>query len=77
VRNPQLPLKRRGGWSAHVSWTHDLPIVPSEFDLLLNRLHLTQTQLHTSVEFRSWLKQNYQRRFVPEAVLESFGLTVF
>jgi hypothetical protein len=62
-------------WKYHVmrSCTPE-PVVEPEFDREVARLGLVREQFAKSSELRSWVRRNYERRYVPEDVLVLFGL---
>ena len=49
---------------------------PPAFEKVANRLKLNRSQYQTSSELRSWVRMNYQHRYVPEDLLEAMGLEV-
>ena len=57
---------------------HDVPIAwrPTEFEQLLEQLHLNETTCLGSAAVLNWYRTNRHKRFVPEAVLRHFKLEV-
>ena len=49
---------------------------PPAFEKVAARLKLNRSQYQTSSELRSWVRMNYQHRYVPEDLLEAMGLEV-
>lgn len=52
-----------------------LPIHPSEFERLVQRLRLEPEQYAASRALRDWVTRNWQQRFVPEDLLRAWGFT--
>jgi hypothetical protein len=48
----------------------------SAFEKVANRLKLNRSQYAMSSELRTWVRLNYQHRYVPEDLLEAMGLEV-
>lgn len=58
-----------------------LPIAPvralrTEFELQARHLHLTKRMYSSSLELHAWCEQNRNRLYVPEWLLEEWGITV-
>ena len=61
------------------NWGHVTPYIPkgpTEFELLVKRLRLTQEKYTSSPELKQWCKSNRNRCYVPEWLLEEWGLEV-
>ena len=53
-----------------------LPVLLTEFEVLVERLQLTRAEYVTSNELRRWCERNRNRCYVPEWLLGAWGLTV-
>ena len=53
-----------------------LPALQTEFEMQVERLGLTKDQYVYSVQLRRWCVHNRNRCYVPEYLLEAWGLTV-
>jgi hypothetical protein len=53
-----------------------LPTLVTEFEMQVKRLGLTKAQYVTSGPLRRWCTHNRNRYYVPEWLLEEWGLTV-
>jgi hypothetical protein len=53
-----------------------VPALPTEFDLRVRHLHLTARTYSSSRELRAWCERNRNRLYVPEWLLEEWGITV-
>jgi hypothetical protein len=53
-----------------------LPVLPTEFEVQVERLQLTRAEYLTSNELRRWCERNRNRCYVPEWLLSAWGLTV-
>ena len=74
---PALPVtKRKRGnpnWGRPIS---SAPTLPTEFELRIKQLQLTARMYTSSRELRIWCEQNRNRCYVPEWLLEEWGITV-
>jgi hypothetical protein len=52
------------------------PAVATEFDLRVSQLQLTAEMYISSAELRAWCEQNRNRCYIPEWLLEEWGITV-
>jgi hypothetical protein len=52
------------------------PVLPTEFELRIRQLHLTAEMYTSSRDLRAWCEQNRNRLYVPEWLLEEWGITV-
>jgi hypothetical protein len=52
------------------------PALPTEFELQVRQLQLTARTYTSSLELRAWCEQNRNRLYVPEWLLEEWGITV-
>jgi hypothetical protein len=50
--------------------------LPTEFELRVRQLQLTKEMYTSSRELRAWCKQNRNRVYIPEWLLEEWGITV-
>jgi hypothetical protein len=55
-----------------------LPLLdlPTEFEIRVRQLQLTTETYTFSRELRAWCKQNRNRVYIPEWLLEEWGITV-
>ena len=61
------------------NWGHPIapaPALPTEFELRVRQLQLTPEMYTSSVALRAWCKQNRNRVYIPEWLLEAWCLTV-
>jgi hypothetical protein len=68
-------IRRRG----NPDWGKPLPpapAVPSEFETFAKRLRLTPEKYASSGELKDWCKRNRNRCYVPEWLLEEWGIAV-
>lgn len=71
-----IEYKRKRG---NPNWGRPIPPVPAlptEFELQARYLHLTARMYSTSFELRAWCERNRNRCYVPEWLLEEWGITV-
>ena len=74
---PAFPatIRKRG----NPNWGRPIPAVPAlptEFELRIRQLQLTAEMYTSSRDLRSWCEQNRNRLYVPEWLLEEWGITV-
>ena len=74
---PALPAttRKRG----NPNWGRPIPsaaALPTEFELRVRHLRLTRRMYTSSCELRAWCEQNRNRCYVPEWLLEEWGITV-
>jgi hypothetical protein len=50
--------------------------LPTEFEMRVRQLQLMAAMYTSSVELRTWCEQNMNRLYVPEWLLEEWGITV-
>jgi hypothetical protein len=68
--------KRKRG---NPNWGRPIPLGPAlatEFELRVRQLQLTPGTYISSRELRAWCEQNRNRCYVPEWLLEEWGITV-
>ncbi len=53
-----------------------VPALPTEFELRVRQLQLTVEMYTFSLELRAWCEQNRNRVYIPEWLLEEWGITV-
>jgi len=61
------------------NWGRPIPLIPAlltEFELRVRQLQLTARMYASSLELRAWCEQNRNRCYVPEWLLEEWGITV-
>jgi len=56
--------------------TISAPSGPTEFELIVKRLHLTQDRYTSSLELKRWCESNRNRCYVPEWLLKEWNLQV-
>ena len=49
---------------------------PTEFERLVKRLHLTPQNYADSIELKRWCQHNKNRFYIPEGLLEEWGIVV-
>jgi hypothetical protein len=52
------------------------PALPTEFELRVSRLRLSEETYASSRELRAWCERNRNRVYIPEWLLKEWGLTV-
>jgi hypothetical protein len=50
--------------------------LPTEFEIRVRQLQLMAEMYTSSVELRTWCEQNRNRVYIPEWLLEEWGITV-
>ena len=68
-------IRKRG----NPNWGRPIPRAPAlatEFELRASQLQLTARMYASSAELRAWCEQNRNRLYVPEWLLEEWGITV-
>ena len=71
----QATTRRRG----NPNWGRPMPPVPAlatQFELQVRQLHLTARMYSSSAELHAWCEQNRNRLYIPEWLLEEWGITV-
>ena len=61
------------------NWGRPIPLAPAlatEFELRVRQLQLTAETYTSSRELRAWCEQNRNRVYIPEWLLEEWGITV-
>jgi hypothetical protein len=68
-------VRRRGNpdWGKPVS---SAPAGPSEFEMFVKRLRLAPESYASSAALKDWCKRNRNRCYVPEWLLEEWGIAV-
>jgi hypothetical protein len=69
-------VRRRRG---NPNWGHPaqaLRALPTEFEKLVKRLGLTKLEYVSSAELKRWCEHNRNRVYVPEWLLEAWGIQV-
>ena len=72
-----LPATRRK--RGNPNWGRPIPpllALPTEFELRVRQLHLMAEMYTSSRELRAWCEQNRNRVYIPEWLLEEWGMTV-
>jgi len=65
--------------SGNPNWgrpTRPAPALATEFELRVRQLQLTPEMYASSLELRAWCKQNRNRCYIPEWLLEEWSITV-
>jgi hypothetical protein len=74
---PALPvLSRKRG---NPNWGRPIPFVPAlptEVELRVRQPQLTAQMYSSSAELHAWCEQNRNRVYIPEWLLEEWGITV-
>ena len=52
------------------------PALPTEFEMRVRQLQLTEQIYTSSVELRTWCERNRNRLYIPEWLLKEWGITV-
>jgi len=52
------------------------PVVPTEFEMEVKRIGLIKPEYIASTELRRWCERNRNRVYVPEWLLEAWGMEV-
>ncbi len=68
-------IRKRG----NPNWGRPIPLAPAlatEFELRVRQLQLTAETYTSSRELRAWCEQNRNRVYIPEWLLEEWGITV-
>jgi hypothetical protein len=68
-------IRKRG----NPNWGRPIPPAPAlatEFELRVRQLQLTAETYTSSRELRAWCEQNRIRVYIPEWLLEEWGITV-
>jgi hypothetical protein len=68
-------IRKRG----NPNWGRPIPPAPAlatEFELRVRQLQLTAETYTSSRELRAWCEQNRNRVYIPEWLLEEWGITV-
>ena len=75
IRSIVLPKRGRGNpnWGKPLQ---TLPVLLTEFEMQVERLGLAKEQYITSAQLEHWCERNRNRCYVPEWLLEAWGLTV-
>ena len=71
-----LGTKRRRG---NPNWglpPQPFPALPTEFEMQVKRIGLTKPEYLASTELRLWCERNRNRVYVPEWLLEAWGIEV-
>ena len=53
-----------------------LRALPTEFEILVKRLGLTKLEYISSAELKRWCEHNRNRVYIPEWLLEAWGIQV-
>jgi len=68
-----MPKRGNPRWCQGFGAAPDPPI-PSEFERVATRLKLTPDEYVDSPMLRSWAEKNWRQKFVPEKLLNAWGL---
>jgi hypothetical protein len=61
------------------NWGRPIPpllALPTEFEMRVRQLQLMAEMYTSSVELRTWCEQNRNRVYIPEWLLEEWGISV-
>jgi hypothetical protein len=53
-----------------------VPALPTQFEMRVKQLQLMAEMYTSSLELRTWCEQNRNRVYIPEWLLEEWGITV-
>lgn len=76
-------LRQRGNKNFGTIMRAPVAILPSNWELFLRSLRLSETDAHrilnerpdaNFIKIKNWVSKNYRIVYVPESVLETFGL---
>jgi hypothetical protein len=70
------PMHRKRG---NPNWEKPIPHLPAaatEFEKRVGELQLTRETCTDSSELRKWCERNRNRSYIPESLLEAWGITV-
>jgi hypothetical protein len=71
---PVLTRKRGNpNWGRPIPF---IPALPTEFELQVRQLQITAEMYSSSAELHTWCEQNRNRVYIPEWLLEEWGITV-
>ncbi len=76
---PRTGNKKRVGnpnWGRPMDWNGPIDPVPSAFDKKVESLGLKPERYGHSKELKVWSKEHYRTRFVPENLLDLWGLSL-
>ncbi len=74
-----IALIGRKGRRGNPNWglpPQPLRALPTEFEILVKRLGLTKLEYVSSAELKRWCEHNRNRVYVPEWLLETWGIQV-
>jgi hypothetical protein len=71
-----LCTKRRRGNPNWCQPPQRVPIIPTEFEVQVKRIGLTKPEYIASAELKHWCERNRNRVYVPEWLLEAWGMQV-
>jgi hypothetical protein len=72
---PQATTRKRG----NPNWGRPMlpvPALATEFELQIRQLQLTAEMYTSSAELHTWCERNRNRLYIPEWLLEEWGITV-
>ena len=75
MAEPVLFTRKRG----NPNWGRPIPPAPTlatEFELQTRHLQLTPEMYTSSAKLRAWCERNRNRVYIPEWLLEEWGITV-
>jgi hypothetical protein len=74
-----IALTGRKGKRGNPNWGQPPPALrplPTEFEMLVKRFGLTKPDYVSSAELKRWCEHNWNRVYVPEWLLETWGIQV-
>jgi len=74
MRGNGMKHTRLTGWQLGVGKLKVSPPIPTNFDLLLSRLGLTESEAARNETVRLWVRENSRTYFVPEKILKAIGV---
>jgi hypothetical protein len=54
----------------------NIPNTPTSFDEMVRRLKLSEQEYLSSIPLKKWAQQNKDSKYVPQELLEAWGLEV-
>jgi hypothetical protein len=73
-----IALTGRGRRRGNPNWGQPPPLraLPTEFEILVKRLGFTELEYVSSAELKRWCEHNRNRVYVPEWLLEAWGIQI-
>jgi hypothetical protein len=71
------PSRKKAGnpnWGKPSNMHLPVPYIPTAFEIFVAAQELTPTTYGGSVELRKWVSRHFKTRYVPESLLELYGI---